>query len=355
MADGEDASLQEQPDDLRATLENALAEQRANAPAPVDDDKPVEPVADKAPAAPRAADGKFAAKVGDAPDIDPVAAGDAPKPDVVPSIAAPPASWSPQAKALWGKDALSPAEVAVWKAEAVKREGDVEKGFREYGEYKPLKPYMDMARQSGTTLDKALENYTGLEKLLRKDVFAGVERMLQNMRVDPVAFANAYLARQGVSQQSGNQPQPAPQAQFNSDDLINRAKSAAMQEFRQEQQTARVHDQINSFASDPKNIYFKNVEGAMSSLITSGLAKTLEDAYDKACKLDPVISTLIQQRPSPVPGVTTASSAVPQARAAAKATMGAPSAGLKPGSSPEQSLSIREAAVAALAAQRGRA
>lgn len=353
MMENDELAPLEQGDDLRSTLESALAEQRAKAPEPAPEAAPVAPVKDDKPVANRAVDGKFATKADDAPaENQPHAIPVDGEKAATPSL--PPASWSPQAKALWGKDTLTAQEVAVWKTEAAKREADVEKGFKEYGEYKPIKQYMDMARQSGTTLDKALENYTGLEKLLRTDVFSGVERVLRNVNVDPVAFANAYLARQGVAPQPGQQrQQQAPQ--FNPDDLINRAKAAAMNDFRAEQNNVRVNAEISAFAADPKNVYFSNVQEAMGRLIEVGFAKTLDSAYEQACKLDPTISQLIQQRALSGSGVTTASSAVPQARAAAKATMGAPSAGLKPGNAQDQTLSIREAAVAALAAQRGRA
>ena len=38
-----------------------------------------------------------------------------------------------------------------------------------------------MAQQHGTTLEKALDSYTGIEKLLRKNVVAGLDQIVNNL------------------------------------------------------------------------------------------------------------------------------------------------------------------------------
>lgn len=290
----------------------ALADQIAKMP-PEPDAKPEAVKVEAKPDAARDAAGKFA------PVVDAPVAADAPAP--VDASPAPPSSWSPQAKALWAKEALTPVELATWKAEISKRESDVSEGFKQYGEYKPLKPYMDMAKQGGTTLDRALENYTGIEKLLRTDVFAGVQQVLKNVNVDMVSFANAVLARQ--SGQPQGQPQQAQQPQYNQDEVVQRAIKA-IDERNQNQQAV---DQVRAFENNPKNIYYNNVKATMHDLIQIGRATSLEQAYNQACAIDPAIAPLLNNAALPPAAPI---NAAPQARAMAKATLGAPSNGLKP-------------------------
>ena len=309
------------------------ADQDLNAPidTPVEPDLSAEDVARQALAdqiakMPPEPDAKpDAVKVEAKPDaaVDVPVVADAPAPVDVPR--APPSSWSPQAKALWAKEALTPVELATWKAEISKREGDVSEGFKNYGEQvselKPLKQYIEMAKQSGTTIEKALDNYIGIEKLLRTDVYAGVERVLKNVNVDIISFANAVLAHKAGQPQG--QPQQAQQPLYNQEEVVQRAIKA-IDERNQNQQAA---NEVFAFETNPKNIYYNNVKGAMHDLISIGRATSLEQAYQQACAIDPAIAPLLNNAALP-PAVPI--NAAPQARAMAKATLGAPSNGLKP-------------------------
>ena len=48
-----------------------------------------------------------------------------------------------------------------------KRESEINQGFAKLAEYKPLERFSQMAKQGGTTLEQALESYTGIENMLR--------------------------------------------------------------------------------------------------------------------------------------------------------------------------------------------
>jgi hypothetical protein len=48
---------------------------------------------------------------------------------------------------------------------------------------KTIRPYHDMARQHGTTLQRALENYVGMEHKLRNDVVGGLDLIINNLNL----------------------------------------------------------------------------------------------------------------------------------------------------------------------------
>jgi hypothetical protein len=336
----------------REVIAEAVAKQRAPAGA--------DPKFSTAGERARAPDGKFAPAAIDRPAADrtavtktPVLTHESPErpeiphPDAGDEVAAvrPPPGWSPASKVAF--DTL-PDSV---KADIAKREREVDHGFAKLAKYKPVDKYVEMAERGGTTLDKALEQYTGIENLLRRDVFAGVEQVLRNVGVNPLSFAQAYLQRSAGQPQTQAQPQqpgarqPAP---IDPNAIVRQATEAVRAEYQQRE----VQGEVQRFAADPKNRFFENVKATMGTLINSGIATDLKDAYDKACRLDPTIAPLLNQ-PAPVdPRVAAAN----QARGAARATTGAPSPGLVPGARAlDPNLSRRDMIRAAVAAQKARA
>jgi hypothetical protein len=263
----------------------------------------------------------------------------------------PPPGWSPTAKVAFDK---LPPEV---QQAVANREEEVNRGFAKFQEYKPIDRYMDMARQSGTTLDKALENYVGIENRLRQDFPTGIAELCQRQGVHPVALANAILARHGASPQqdaSGDQEQVRQQASYDPavmqkiSALENMVRQQA--DFVQQQQNQGVQTEIQRFASNPEHKFFENVKVDMGRLINAGQAESLDDAYDMACWANKEIrALLIKQQAAPS---VNGADAVQKAKAAAKATGGAPSAGFKPNAGAEGG-SIRDTIRAAVNSQRG--
>ncbi len=249
----------------------------------------------------------------------PVAAETAP-----PEAVKPPPGFSPTAKVVWNKDSLDKAEWEAVKRDIAKRNEEVDRGFAKFAEYKPIERYVEMARNSGTTLDKALESYIGIENELKRDFISGVSRICQNQGIHPVALANQILARNGASAQpDGAGETQAHQTAPGVDLSPIHQELNSLKSWVQQQQTATVQTELQRFASDPKHTFFENVKPMMGKLINSGLAETLEEAYDKACNLDPEIrSLLIKQQSAPDTGAKVA--AATQARAAAKSITGSP-------------------------------
>ena len=50
-------------------------------------------------------------------------------------------------------------------------------------EMEQIRQFQHMARQHGTTLQKALQNYTGMEQLLRTDLVAGLDLIINNLKL----------------------------------------------------------------------------------------------------------------------------------------------------------------------------
>jgi hypothetical protein len=159
--------------------------------------------------------GRFAPKVVEKTETAPVAAKAEPVGDPAQTLKAdgtapaleaasldasrPPPGWSPAAKAAFtDMPADHPIRLAV-----AKREVEIDKGLAKLQEYKPIERYAEMARQSGTTLDRALENFVTIENTLRQDFLGGINQICQRQGVNPLALANAIVSRYGGSSANG--------------------------------------------------------------------------------------------------------------------------------------------------------
>jgi hypothetical protein len=230
-----------------------------------------------------------------------------------------PPGWSPAAKVAF---ANAPPEI---QQAVAKREQEVNAGFAKLAEYKPIERYAEMARQSGTTLDKALDNYIGIENQLRSDFPSAIETLCQRSGIHPVALANHILARNGGSpDQYGDTgaTQANQKAQVDLSPVMQ--KISALESYIAQQQNQGVQSEIERFASDPKHTFFDNVKADMGRLINSGYATDLSDAYDKACWANAEIRGLLIKQQSVTAAPSAKAAAANQARAASKSITGSP-------------------------------
>jgi hypothetical protein len=213
---------------------------------------------------------------------------------------APPHGWSPAAKAAYAK---LPPEVQ----EAVaRREVEINNGFAKLKDYKGLDEYAEMAKASGTTLREAFDRYKAAEDLLDRDFRGGVMQLCEMYGVHPMQLAQEFAA---LFQGQGGQPQPGqpPGAQPGADPqvaLLSR-ELAGIKDFvrtlttREEQREREgINTFVQQFAQD--KLYFEDVRQDMAHLIRTGQANDLNDAYDKACWMNPQIrDLLIKERAAP--------------------------------------------------------
>lgn len=240
---------------------------------------------------------------------------------------APPPGWTPAAKSAYAK---LPPEVQ----EAVaRREQEINNGFAKLRDFKGLEEYSEMAKASGTTLKEAFDRYKAAEDLLDRDFRGGVMQLCEMYGVHPMQLAQEFASMFAGGQQpeQGQQPQPA-----NPELGLLARELAGIKEFvrtlsteRETQEKQAINGYVQQFSQD--KMYFEDVRKDMAHLIRTGQANDLEDAYDKACWMNPQIrDLLIKEQAAP----QAAQARVSQARrASGSLRTGAPAGSSPSGSS----------------------
>jgi hypothetical protein len=280
--------------------------------------------------------GRFAGK-GDAPKAgdgdpavkDPAAGGQRSQepraPDKVADPAAaqpvaggPPPSFSVKTKAEWQ---AIPEHV---RADIVKREGEMQQGLAALRDYKDLKPYAEMAQKHNTSISQYLERTLRIENLIKQDVGAGIAHIAQNAGLSQQQAAQLFT---NLAQKFGGQPS-SPQAggqQSAGADPLAEALSPILNKMLQPylQKVDTLHSSYTSraeadrnaqaqslgkaletFAADPSNKFYADLEGQMTQLFERGLvpvtgnhAADIKAAYDMAARMHPEVGeALIEQR-----------------------------------------------------------
>lgn len=108
-----------------------------------------------------------------------------------------PARFLPRAKELWNNVPHPVRE----EFDRVMKEAETEK--TQYVEAKQFKDelaeYDTMAKQSGTTVKAALQNYVAMEQALRSDPSTGFKQLMQNMGMHPVQVIGHILRAAGAT------------------------------------------------------------------------------------------------------------------------------------------------------------
>jgi hypothetical protein len=204
------------------------------------------------------------------------------------------------------------------REDIIAREVDFDKAFKRYD---GLGPFAMEAEKNGTNLVSAFRSYVDLEDKCRKDPLAGIETLANTLNWNQKALAYAMAAKHGIV--------TIPQAEQPKQEGMP-TKAELLAEVRAEREQERINEQIETFKEDPRNIYFEDVRPEMARLVTSGLATSLKDAYDKACRLHPEIARLNGSAAAET-GQASKAAAASQARKQAKAIGGAPSHGSNAG------------------------
>jgi hypothetical protein len=255
--------------------------------------------------------------------VDPLA-----KPAATPA----PAGFTKAAQDAW---AATPEPV---RADVERRIGELMQGMEKYkGEvaaFEPVRKFDEMARQGGTTLERALTAYTGIEDAWRADPARGFTEVAKNFGVDPLALLNDIgmrLTGKGVQPQGGQSPDLAAAmhriAQL--EQMVNDKVGKVEQTFEQQKKAARERDAqatVDAFAKE--HPHFAEVEESIAHMLETGFAKNLQDAYDKAIRLNPDIAARIEADKA----AKAASESKPEAqtRKASLSVTGAPSTGSNP-------------------------
>ncbi|HYC01624.1 MAG TPA: hypothetical protein VEC57_21010 [Candidatus Limnocylindrales bacterium] len=202
-----------------------------------------------------------------------------------------PKSWKSERKAEW---ATLPPTV---REEIHRREEDFHQGIEKYrGKAATfdtldavIRPHADVFQAAG---QNAVENISGLLNFQRT-LYNGsdaekVYTLLQiasNVGIKPEAIVEGL-----------NNPQRAPVQDPRYDSLLR-----DLQETRQivsQVKLAPVMSQVESFMADPKNEFVgePEVQAEMERLLKSGSVQTLQQAYDKACRLSDSVQAKVEAR-----------------------------------------------------------
>jgi hypothetical protein len=229
---------------------------------------------------PRAPDGKFAPKTETEASVSVPAAPAVPEPQM------PIPSWlRDDAKGEWAK--ASPTV----RGEAMRRVSELENGLQEAKrQFEPLRGYMEQAQAAGTDLPTALNQYTGIEQLLRQNPVKGFETVARNLNIDLRKFAQWYAA----------QPEKTPaEVQMEQQREMLERQHATLQK----QQTDMVEQMITAFRSSPEASRFDELSELIAYLLNTGKAGDLPSAYNMAAEMRPpqaipVPQTDIKARPA---------------------------------------------------------
>lgn len=259
----------EKPLSLRETLRAAARETA---------DKPEQGAS---PDRARSPDGKFASKI-ESPADKPAAASSPtvsqhPETSAAPIAHQAPVSWSADAKAAF--IALPPAVQAA----VAKREAEIDQGFKVLQDYKGLDEFTPLIKQAGTSHAEVIKRAVSWENALKSNPAEALRYAARIYNVDLSALAGGQEQNPQQRQQSAMQPAFDPR-------LIDQKVSEAVRRRDMERDIA-------SFETDPANRYFSQVKPIMASLLNSGQAATLKDAYEQAIWANPDIrSELIKQQ-----------------------------------------------------------
>jgi len=332
------------PATAREALDRAVAKVEAKAkeaPKSVDakPEAKVEPKADQ----PRGENGKFAPKVEPSAQVEQKAA------PVVEQLAKPtaygeaPKRYSEAAKAEW---ANAPESV---RAEAHRAVTEMERGLSQYREVvEPLKPYLELAKQNNTTINKALDQYIGLERALKSSDMnqkqAGIEEVFRHAGINPRDWA-AQLLNQSPDQVQSQQDSTIRELRQEIAGLKQQI-GGVTQTFQQQREKSTL-DEINKFASAPEHARFEELADDIAFFMKSGRASDLSEAYELAERLNPAPIAQLATKQEPVIPAQPAAEVQPKG---SKSISGAPSQGSNPGAKRPPAKSNREALQRAFAA-----
>lgn len=197
-----------------------------------------------------------------------------------------PKTWRKEVSAHW---ASLPSEV---KAEILKREGDIFQGLEGYkadaGIGKSVKsivaPYESILRSQNLDPLNVINGLMQSHHLLatgtpqqKQDL---LQRIIRDYRIEVPG---------GQAPATGEPPYVDPAVAALQTELSTIKSQLSATEQRQlDTRRIEVGKQVDTFAADPKNIYWAEVADDMSQLLAKGVVGTLQEAYDKAVWLNPV-------------------------------------------------------------------
>lgn len=203
-----------------------------------------------------------------------------------------PQGWTPAIREKWG---TIPEDI---RKEILRREDAVAVGVRQLQErFAPyetfanaLAPFITEASQSGVDPKIYVHNVLASERILRKaDIptkFKELMRIADDYGIPLREVINASVGQevlQKAQPQQGGALPPAIQQEL-----------TEMRTWRENFETTSIQNQIMAFAEGKE--FFGDVKNQMASLLESGAAENLKDAYEAACWANPQVREVMLSR-----------------------------------------------------------
>lgn len=171
-----------------------------------------------------------------------------------------------------------------------------EHGIQKYrqsaDEYESIREYADMARQHGTNLRQALDNYVGIEKMLRQNPMQGLEQIVANLGLkdnqgQPVTFRALAMAMAGQKPEAVSAQQDRTISELRQQVQQLTQQVGGVSQYFQEQQTlartAAAENEWQSFVKDnPRASALENDIADLLKNASFGDNVTVRDRLDMA-------------------------------------------------------------------------
>lgn len=191
-----------------------------------------------------------------------------------------PQRFSADAKAVW-KDAPLPVRAEIHRMQTEMEQGIAKfKGDAEA--YQQYREFDQNLKQQGQTFQQVFDRYIGIEQQLAENPLAGLDTICRNMGLDLRTVA-ARVLNQTPDEASAESNRVINELRGQVQDL-QKHLSGFTQTYadRQAQEAERV---VMEFAA--QNPRFEELSGTVFSLMEKGLAKDLQEAFDKAVLWNP--------------------------------------------------------------------
>jgi hypothetical protein len=191
----------------------------------------------------------------------------------------PPERFSPDAKEVWA-DTPEPVQHEVSRAM-----DELNKGLEKYREaaedYEEFREFHDILKKNGQQFQAVLGNYIGIENLLKKNAYEGMDRIAQNFGTSLREMASNLM----------QQPlEPREQHYINQIRMLNNTVKQ-MSETIQRRQALDQQEALNkatakfeAFAKANPEMNDSNFQDEVSFFYRTGKADTLEEAFTMAAK-----------------------------------------------------------------------
>ena len=203
----------------------------------------------------------------------------------------PPASWKKEVHELWNTADDRLKEYAYQREEQMRRGVEPLLSKAQFADamQTAIEPYMNTIRGLGISPDKAVSALMQADHILRN---SAPEHKLQYFQ----QLAGQYGI--DLSGLAGGQAQAPQTYAMQYAPILNeinniRGEINGWKQQQESAQNAAMLNEINAFAN--KAEHFEEARPTMISLLQGGLAQSLEEAYDKAIRLDPELFERIQQ------------------------------------------------------------